>query len=189
MWLARLRHAGHDRDLAIQQLRDVLVAGLARALHGRYGNDVIVEDVAQESLLRILNSLDSFEGRSRFTTWAIAIAVRVGISELRKRHYRQVSLDAMDDQTLGFEVPSSDVPFDDRSRLLNLLREAIDQELSARQKIAIRALLEGLPVEEIAVRMNSNRNATYKLIHDARLKLRVCLEARGVTSTDITVPT
>ena len=61
----------------------------------RYGTGLQAEDVVQDALLKILNSLDQFEGRSRFTTWAMTIAMRVGLSELRRKHYADVSLDSM----------------------------------------------------------------------------------------------
>ena len=187
-WLDRLRSHGAERDAAIHELRGILVKGLSRALPHRYGGEAVIEDVAQEALLRILHSLDTFAGRSRFTTWAMAIATRVGISELRKSHYRQVSLDSLnEDDSLRFEVPSpqEDPSANDQGWLFQMLKESIDEDLTARQKLAVRASLEGLPIEEIACRMNSNRNAIYKLVHDARLKLRASLEARGVTFADL----
>jgi len=66
-----------------------------------------------------------------------------------------------------------------------LLQRMIDERLSSKQRMAIRGSLEGLPVEEIAARMASNRNAVYKLVHDARLKLRQAFEAYGFTAEDI----
>ena len=44
--------------------------------------------------------------------------------------------------------------------------------LTDKQREATQGLLDGLQVEEIARRTNSKRNAVYKLIHDARIRLR-----------------
>jgi RNA polymerase sigma-70 factor (ECF subfamily) len=66
-----------------------------------------------------------------------------------------------------------------------MLQKLIDESLSEKQRLAIRGTLQGLPVEEIAYRLNSNRNAVYKLVHDARLRLRKEFEACGITSEDI----
>jgi DNA-directed RNA polymerase specialized sigma24 family protein len=90
---------------------------------------------------------------------------------------------------LRFDVvdPSSG-PFEahaGRQSLLGLLQRLIDEQLSDKQRLAIRGSLEGLPVEEIAARMASNRNAVYKLVHDAKLKLRQAFEAAGYTAEDI----
>src|SRR5277367_335614 len=103
-WLERLRPAEAGRDAALEELRGILVRGLMRALGSRGGGAAFVEDVAQEALLRILDSLNSFEGRSRFTTWAMTIAIRIGISELRRKRFQDVSLE----QLTGGEMLSID---------------------------------------------------------------------------------
>ena len=64
-----------------------------------------MDDVAQVAILKILKSLESFAGRSKFETWALAIATRVGISELRKQYYKTVSIGALvDDDGLQFDL-------------------------------------------------------------------------------------
>ena len=90
-WLQRLKSI--ERDQAIAELRVYLVRGLSRSLQHRYGGKVQVEDIVQVALLKILDSIDTFQQRSRFETWSMAIAMRVGMSELRKRYYRDVSID------------------------------------------------------------------------------------------------
>ena len=167
-----------------------MVRGLSRSLVHRYGGKIQVEDIAQVALIKILASLDSFQYRSRFETWAMAIAIRVGMSELRKRYYRDVSLDLSlhgDSVRIDvFDTSASQSEADaGRESLLLLLQRLIDECLSDKQRLAIRGSLEGLPVEEIAGRMKSNRNAIYKLVHDARLKLREAFEANGFTAEDI----
>ena len=189
-WLQRLRSCESDREQAIEELRTYLVRGLERSLLHRYGGKVQVEDIAQVALLKILDSLDTFQHRSRFQTWAMAIAIRVGMSELRKRYYRDVSIDFLlngDSLQIDMIDPSVDATKDHAAlpSLLALLQRLIDERLSDKQRMAIRGSLEGLPVEEIATRMASNRNAVYKLVHDARLKLRQAFEASGFTAEDI----
>ncbi len=187
-WLQKLQSG--EREQAIEELRSYLVRGLSRSLRHRYGGKVQVEDIVQVALLRILDSMETFQQRSRFETWAMAIAMRVGMSELRKRYYRDVSIDlSLGGGNMRIEVvdPSADATEDHAARqtLLLLLQRLIDERLSDKQRLAIRGSLEGLPVEEIAARMHSNRNAVYKLIHDARLKLRQAFEAVGFTAQDV----
>jgi RNA polymerase sigma-70 factor (ECF subfamily) len=55
----------------------------------------MVEDFAQDALLRITGRLHSFRGESRFLTWALAVAVRVAVSELRRARWRDISIDEM----------------------------------------------------------------------------------------------
>src|SRR5918997_1475597 len=90
-WLAELR--GPNPDEAIADLYDLLVRGLRVGL-GSYGGgvDANAEDFAQEALIKITSHLDSFRGESRFTTWAQKIAMNVALTELRRRRWRDVSL-------------------------------------------------------------------------------------------------
>ena len=189
-WVERLRVDSPDRETAIGELREILVRGLTRSLSTKYGSGLQAEDVVQDALLKILDSLDSFQGRSRFTTWAMTIATRVGISELRRRHYKNVSLDAItsgEERTLEIAVADESDPGAglDRLKLVAKLKELVDSTLTEKQRIAIHASLEGLPVEEIARRTGSNRNAVYKLVHDARIRLRDGFTDAGISPEDV----
>ena len=90
-WLADLR--GPNPNEALADLYDLLVRGLRLGL-GNYGGgvDANAEDFAQEALIKITGNLDSFRGESRFTTWAQKIAMNVALTELRRRRWRDVSL-------------------------------------------------------------------------------------------------
>lgn len=168
---------------ALADLRGFLYRGLLKALAGRAGADA-VEDFAQESVLKVLDGLASFRGDSRFLTWALAVGIRVAFSELRKAKYRDVSLDALREQGNPLPEPSEPPPdhsaAESRDAALATLRRLIDTELTGRQRALIRAELEGVPQAVIAERMGTNRNALYKLGHDARMKLKKGLAAAGV---------
>ncbi len=189
-WVERLQEGSADRERAIAELRSYLIRGLSRSLTHRYGGRIDVEDVVQLALLKILDSLPSFRNQSRFTTWATAIAVRIGISQLRRHFYRDISLDTSSPgESLRIDVVDSSTQAlgdeADRSRLISTLQKLIDEVLTEKQRLAIRGTLEGLPIEEIAARLSSNRNAVYKLVHDARVRLREGFEALGMTATEI----
>lgn len=187
-WVERLQ--GPGRDAALEELRALLVRGLSRSLARRGGGEAFVEDVTQEALVRILDSLDSFEGRSRFTTWAMAVAMRVAISELRRRHFQDRSLDQITGgEDLLFELAEEDgrspTERSERDEVIAELRRLVDERLSPRQRTAVQAALSGMPVDEIARRMESNRNNIYKTIYDARQKLKQGLEAAGISADDV----
>lgn len=176
-WQERLSGAAEERDEAIQELRVILLRGLTVSLGSRYSSGLQAEDIVQESLVKILGSLETFRGQSRFTTWAMTIATRIGISELRHKHYQDVSMDVMNlSKSLSFElaVDTSEPPECGlrRRQILQVLRDSIENDLTQKQRDATQALLDGFSVEEIALRLGSNRNAIYKLIHDARLRLK-----------------
>ncbi len=45
--------------------------------------------------------------------------------------------------------------------------------------------MQGFPLEEAARRMGTNRNALYKMMHDARLRLKKRLEKEGFTPQEV----
>jgi RNA polymerase sigma-70 factor (ECF subfamily) len=191
-WLAELQ--GPEQDRALADLRAFLVRGLGFALASYSDVDeAMIEDFVQDALLRILGALDSFRGESRFTTWAQKIAVRVAYSELRRRRWRDVSLDDLIasydlDFVPDMLVDPSAGPDQQATQqiFLNTLRRLIVTELTDKQRQAMVAVrIHGMPLEEVARRMGTNRNALYKLLHDARQRLKRKMEAEGLSSEDI----
>ncbi|QDU92615.1 RNA polymerase sigma factor [Lignipirellula cremea] len=188
---AALLHGDDQRDSALSELRVVLVRHLRKALSSyARADDPFLEDAVQDSLLRILERLDQFEGRSRFVTWATTIAIHVAMSELRRSRWRDVSLDQVVDETSPlsrFATDDSSGPGNqvERNTILEKMQEVIDTQLTEKQRTAILAEMNGMPQEEIARQLGSNRNAVYKLTHDARKKLKQGLEATGYGADDI----
>lgn len=185
-WITRLKGEPAVRDAALSELSEFLLRGLSKSMSVRYGGGYLPEDVVQDALVKIMDSLDQFEGRSRFTTWAMTVATRIGISEMRRKHYQDVSINAFATEGAKMEVPEVDVVTVstelDRESLIGRLQQLIDETLSEKQRFAIRASLAGLPVEVIAEKTGSNRNSVYKLVHDARIKLRSGLESAGISA-------
>lgn len=189
-WIIRLRSRDtQERDEAISELRNNLVRGLSRSFSQRYTAGLQAEDVAQEALIRILKSLDQFSGRSRFTTWAMTVAIRLGISEMRRKRYQDVSLDAYQSEAVSVTLVAPDDSLSTQQRLdqqtmVEKLQQLIESSLTPKQRGAIQASLDGVPVEVIAEKTGANRNSIYKLVHDARVKLRRALEEAGISATD-----
>jgi RNA polymerase sigma-70 factor, ECF subfamily len=190
-WLAHLDGTSPDQEVALSDLREALLRGLRRALSRRAGaGDEFLEDVVQDALVRILERLQQFEGRSRFLTWAMSVAIRVAMSELRRRRWKDVSLDELeggDGFTPGRAVADEPDPELQRQReaILAAMHEVIRTYLTEKQRSALLAELRGMPQDEIARHLGSNRNAIYKLTHDARRRLKRGLEMAGFTAEDI----
>jgi RNA polymerase sigma-70 factor (ECF subfamily) len=192
-WIAALSQPGPQRDAALEDLRLLLVRGLGYALAGRSNlRESDLEDFAQDALLKILAALDSFRGESRFTTWAHKIAVRVAFTELRRRRWRDVSLDELKESKGTDFIPDSLAdpavgPEQEAMQriILSTLRRLIREELTDRQRQAMMAVLNGMPLEEVARRMDTNRNALYKLLHDARRRLQKRMIDEGLSPQDV----
>lgn len=187
-WATRLRSTGDVREQAVADLRDILMAGLAATCKKRYNGRIQLEDAVQSTLIKILSKLDSFEGRSKLTTWAMAIGVRTAISEMRHRHFKDVLIGELLWDGIRFEPeakPDRSEHENERASVLAKLQDLIETELSAKQNMAIHSMLQGIPIEVLAEKTGSNRNAVYKLIHDARGKLKKGFERAGYQAEDI----
>ena len=191
-WLAALQ--GPEQAEALADLRAFLVRGLRYALANRSDVDEqIREDFAQDALLKILNALDTFRGESRFTTWAQKIAVNVAFTELRRRRWQDTSLEAITEgMSLDFVpdmlIDRSAGPDQQavQSAFLETLRRLIATELTEKQRQALIAVrIQGMPLEEVASRMGTNRTAMYKLLHDARQRLKKKMEEEGLSPQDV----
>lgn len=188
-WLAALRSQGPDCSAAVRDLEQYLRRALSKIVPGRLSAEDLSE-LLQESLTRIVESLDSFRGDSAFTTWATAIATRVAFTEARRRQVRRErpgAFDALRDEIQDLACPQS-LPADavlSRANLLQALEHAIATSLTERQRLAVLAELRGIPTIEIADQLGTNQNALYKLVHDARKKLRRSLLSAGFTAESL----
>ncbi|MEK6256056.1 MAG: RNA polymerase sigma factor [Chloroflexota bacterium] len=180
-WIEALRDPADDE--ALSDLRQTLVRGLRAALAGRVKTDLEanVEDFVQEALLKILKSIETFRGESRFTTWAQKVAIHVAFTELRRRRWKDISLQDIVETDEGEEytpailtdphaTPELEVT---QQSIMEIVEDLIYTELTEKQRIAMLAIIEGdMPMEEVAERLGTNRNALYKLLHDARQRLQ-----------------
>jgi RNA polymerase sigma-70 factor (ECF subfamily) len=185
-WVAALGGGGPDRERALADLRPIVLRAVTHAVAPRVdrGADALAEDLTQQTLLHLSARLDQFRGEARFTTWAQKIAVRLSFSELRKKRWENVSLDALVAQPPASVEPGADALLE-QAEAVQRVRHLVETELTDRQKTALQAVMAGMPLEEVARRMDTNRNALYKLLHDGRMRLKAAFEARGLTADDL----
>jgi len=196
-WLTELRDGHPQQAAAIEDLLKYLRRGVVAYLYRRSDLKYLADselqqmsqDFAQEALLKIQDNLDSFKGKSKFTTWATKIAANHTISELRRAKWRDYSLDAMTEAGTSLQeilTPPSDQGLNpaaaaERRQVWETLTDVIDTELTERQHQALVAVrVQNVPIAEVARVMDTNANNIYKLLHDARLKLKRRLSALGL---------
>ncbi len=196
-WISDLSADGERQADALSDLRAIILRGLPYAIAGRIAPnspeaEALAEEVVQETLVRVLANLGTFEGRSQFTTWAHKIAVRAALTELRRARWREVPLPEMstnEDMDLSYrELPDHQPSMEDqvdRKDMMKRINQIIMEELTDKQRKAMMAIMEGFPLEEAAERLGMNRNALYKLMHDARLRLKNRLEKDGLTPRQV----
>lgn len=197
-WLADLRANGETRSMALEDLRAVIQKGLPYALSRWLSPDLpqfssLVDEVTQETLLRVLDQLDTFEGRSQFTTWVHKIAVRIALTELRRKRWRDSSLDELTENEdappppgLLADSQASPETSAERGDMMTRVRRIIEEELTDRQRQALILLgVQDMPIEDAARKLKTNRNALYKLLHDARLRLRTRLATEEIAPHEV----
>lgn len=197
-WVAELSEPGEVQEIALSDLRAIVMRGLPYSL-SKYLKpsdpqfESLSEEVAQDTLLRVLDSLQSFEGRSKFTTWVHKIAVRIALTELRRKRWRDVSLDELTENApgegprriLAAQEAGPDIVAE-QSDMMEHLQRVISEELTDKQReVMVATQIHGMPLEEVARRMGTNRNALYKLLHDARQRLKARLEEQGLSTEEV----
>jgi RNA polymerase sigma-70 factor (ECF subfamily) len=197
-WIADLSTTGSDRERALSDLGEIIRRGLPYSL-SKYLSpqdpnfDALADEAVQDTLLRVLDNLSSFEGRSKFTTWVYKIAVRIALTELRRKRWQDVSLDEIVD---NYEASANLRMMDDsgvspesaveRTNMVERIEHIIAEELTERQRTALLAIaIQGMPMPVVAERLGMNRNALYKLLHDARLKLKQRLSDENLNPGEI----
>ena len=189
-WVARLSAGGADREEAIAELHELLLAAArfeldrrraaTHHLHER-NHDDLAQKGADDALVAILRRLGDFRNEGRFTTWACKFAISEAASLSRRRAWqeREVTLAHAGRTVIAAERPS---PQRDAGTtdLWAALQETIDRDLTPHQREVLVAVeLDDVPIDVLAERLDTTRGALYETIHDARRKLRAALAARG----------
>ena len=135
-------------------------------------------DLAQDALLSAWRALDSFEDRSRFSSWLFAIARNRCLSAVRPVSLSrdpEVEPDDLYDAAPGPERGLEERQ--DEERLIELMRAVLDE--NERQALSLRCF-ERLSVDEIT-RMLSIEGASGArgVLQSARRKLRAALARRA----------
>jgi RNA polymerase sigma-70 factor (ECF subfamily) len=197
-WLAALQADGATQQVALAELRAKLLGAVRAYLTKNLGaqdclspGDAghLAEDCAQDAILLIQSHLENFRGESRFTTWAYSIAIKVVLGELRRRRWRR---SAIERAQLGQTLPAWPIEETGPDRSLEqreawaMLTRLIDAKLTPLQRTALVAhAFQGMPLDELADWLGTNRNSLYKLIHDARKRLKQALLHEGVTHGEL----
>lgn len=140
------------------------------------------EDVLQETFIKAMRSLPTFEGRSSLSTWLYRIAVNEALMLVRKRKGIMVSIDAEPEEEdgLGEPVELRDwccLPEGDfmTAEARKFLDDAIQGLSPALQAVFILRDVEGLSVRETAETLGISEAAVKTRLLRARLKLREVL--------------
>ena len=197
-WVGALRSTGATYDQAVARLHELLLratrhqvsrmpeaAGLGTALR-----EEIIHSSADQATLSVLGELESFEGRSKFTTWAYKFGILQAGVEVRRSVWRDRDIrlsDVPEPRTGAGTSPESHVEAGD---LAAAVRSGLEEALTGHQrKIAVARLIDEIPIDVLAEHLGTTRNALYKTLHDARKRLRAYLSAQGFDNPDEPITT
>jgi RNA polymerase sigma-70 factor, ECF subfamily len=187
-WLKSL--TGSERDAAVQRLHDLLLRGARREVRRRSTDrrvtgpelDDLAFQAAADALVSVLAKLHQFRGESRFTTWAYKFVMFEVSAKLAQHFWRRPDA-ASAPADWGRLADRFGLRPDEQSEgrdLLDALIRAVDVSLTDRQRQVFTAIvIEGVPLDVLVIQVGGTRNAIYKMLFDARRKLRATLVAGG----------
>lgn len=187
-WLSDLALDGPTREAALRRLHEVLLRATRHQVWRLRGvlpgvGATELEDLAQQSaddaLVAVLRQLGTFQGRARFTTWAYKFGVLHAGVAVRRQAWRNREVPLPDALVL---VDTSPSPADltEGTQLARAVEAAIATSLTPHQRRVLLALLvHDVPIDVLADRLGSTRNALYKTLHDGRRRLRAALADAG----------
>jgi RNA polymerase sigma-70 factor, ECF subfamily len=190
LWVKQLRPGHPRRDHTVARLRDVLLRVAINELSRRRGQlrsitgpefDDLAHQAANDALVNILARLDEFRGLSRFTTWACKF-VMFDVSGKVARHAwrRQPPVrDAVALEQLPDSLASRPVQRLVQQEQLKALSVAIGELTERQREVFVAIALNDVPIDLLAVQLDTNRNAIYKNLFDARRNLRARMAAAG----------
>jgi RNA polymerase sigma-70 factor (ECF subfamily) len=191
-WARALKATGAERDLALGRLHDLLLRGAyseAGRRRARYSEidgaelDDICRQAADDAVVAVTRKLDSYRGTSRFTTWAYGFVVLEVSVKLRRHAWRGGAIPTADDDATWDRLATRGTAAQakvESAELLRALRLAVGEELSQRQReVFVAVALNDVQIDVVAEQLRSTRGAVYKVLHDARRKLRLRLEREG----------
>jgi RNA polymerase sigma-70 factor (ECF subfamily) len=197
-WLHDLNASGATQEAAIADLRDLLLRAALYFFSRNLSDfeksnqeDIAqrAEDAAQDALIAVMAHLSDFRGDSKFTTWAYKFAINISLMAARRERWKGVSLDALassgEEGFLASKLPDrSDGVAPEESAMQEEVRKVIQDvirnDLTEKQRQVLSMMIfNEVPLDEVVRYLGTNRNAVYKMLHDARRKIKSSLQARG----------
>lgn len=186
-WVTRLSTSGTARDGAVADLHGLMLRAARHRISrmteaaglGSVRREEIAQAAADDATMSVLGRLHTFEGRSRFTTWAYKFAILQAGVELRRALWKDRDIPLAE---IGepLESPSSSPEaLVEAADLATAVRSALATLTPHQRQVATALLVDDVPIDVLAERLGTNRNALYKTLHDARQRLRTQLESTG----------
>lgn len=171
--LAGEKHLFHDLIRPCERSIYFLLLSLLK-------NEADVEDVAQETVIKVYQNLNKFRGDSQFRTWVLSIARNEGLGRLRKiSSRREDSLEADTGEHTGDYTPAiltswREIPAEtlEQKELGTILREAIEGLPEIYRNVALLRDIEEMDIRQTASALGISEAAVKVRLHRARALLQ-----------------
>lgn len=169
---------GNDKG-AFAKLVDAHSQKIYRLALKMLGNEQDAEDVLQETFIKAFKNIDTFEGRSKISTWLYRITVNESLMLLRKRKGVLIEIDAGVETDEGELMPQQIVDWcclPEKELMNNETHQVIDEAIMTLSEAARAAFLlrdvEGLSTREAAEVLEISESALKVRLMRARMALR-----------------
>jgi len=147
--------------------------------------DQTAEDIAQEVFAKVSRSLDSFRGRSSFSTWIYRIATNAALDKLRSPSFKRSSEHTPLEDSAGIvdrnvwtgQAGSTVDQEVIRKEMSECVREFVDRLPPDYGTVLILSELEGLKNREIADILEISLDNVKVRLHRARARLKIELDS------------
>ncbi|RLS94253.1 MAG: RNA polymerase sigma factor [Planctomycetota bacterium] len=168
-----------DRD-AIAELIKSYQRPLEAFLFRLCGKSDLAEDIAQESFVRVIKSLDRFDERFRFSTWLFTIGKRLLVN------YHQKMRPIANSEMVQYRADSTNTPYaavegvERGERISNMISIALDALVSPQREIVLLFHQQGWPVERISKELKMPEGTVKSHLFRARRRMLTAIELSGV---------
>ncbi|BCJ28628.1 sigma-70 family RNA polymerase sigma factor [Actinocatenispora sera] len=189
-WVRDLARVGPAREAACRELYPLLLRvakSEARrraptlALDGPELED-IAHQAAADAMMAISERLDRFRGEAKFTTWASKFVIFNVATKMNRHFWRrhEVPYEQEDWSALASRFAAGPDDQAQAREFAAAVSAAVEESLSERQRVVfVATVVNGMPMDVLADELGSTHNALYKVLFDARQKLRAALVASG----------
>jgi RNA polymerase sigma-70 factor (ECF subfamily) len=162
-----------DDPLAFEELYRLTRDEVLRTLFHLVGQRPDLEDLVQETYVRLMKAVPSFRGESQFRTFLYRVCANVALMHLRWWRRRR--------ESIVEEVPDRIAPGEDPERAAQaaqaarLVQKALERLTAKKRIVFVYHELCGMGPEEIARAVGSSYNTVRSRLHHARLEFTAAL--------------
>lgn len=170
-----------DHELEFQEIHDTFRPRIFNYLSRMVGEDE-AEDLTQEVFTKISQSLNTFKGDSRVSTWIYKIATNAALDRLRNATFRQarknrLTLDSIEESTKAGNIWTGEKTRSTEQQIIQsemnaCIRNVINKLPEGYRTVIVLSNLEGFKDKEIAEILGLSLRATKIKLHRARLRLK-----------------